>query len=179
MRILIGFLFVFATSIASAQIVFAPSISYITHEEEDNGGGKSAENMMFADFRLGYLHPSGLYLGGMYSMSKYSDATTSANGFSVGPTLGFSHYNGFYALFTYYIMAEQKNLSNSAQTYTDGMGPQVDIGWSFPITASFHIGPQITYRSVTFDKIDSGGAAIDNEHTIKHILPALNLWVIF
>ena len=190
MRILLSFLVVMSASVifsaavllspstASAQIVFSPSISYITDEIEVNGAS-AEDNRMFADFRLGYLHSSGLFLGGMYSMAKYSNGTTSANGFSVGPTLGFSHYSGFFALFTYYIMAEQDNRQDVTQKLTDGMGPQIDIGWAFPITASFHLGPQITYRSVTYDKLETGGASQDIEFTQSHILPAINLWFNF
>ena len=94
MRIFTGILFLFVTSLASAEIAFSPSFSYIT-EKDENSGVISEDNMTFFDFRLGYVHESGLFLGAMYSMANYSDATNSNRGFSVGPTLGFSHHTGF------------------------------------------------------------------------------------
>jgi hypothetical protein len=177
MRILTGILFVLATSVASAQIVFSPSVSYMT-EETEVSGVSSEYNKMFLDFRLGYLHASGLFLGGMYSMSSLADGNDSHKGYAVGPTLGFSHYSGFYTLFTYFLMAEQDQM-NGTDTATDGMGPQIDIGWAFPVTATFHIGPQLTYRSVTYDKMDQSGTSVTLESTRTDIMPAINLWFNF
>jgi hypothetical protein len=144
-------------------------------EEQENAGVTTSEyTKSFYDFRLGYLSASGLYLGGIYSMSSY-DQGYNQKGFAVGPTVGYKHYAGFFALFSYYLMAELK--VDATSTLTDGMGPQVDIGWAFPLTSSFHIGPQITYRSITFDKIDPGAVAV--EITQTDLVPAINLWFNF
>lgn len=174
MRILLGLFILVATSVASATIVFSPSFSYMTEKVEDTGVTSSEYTKSFYDFRLGYLHSSGLFLGGMYSMSSY-DAGFNQKGFAVGPTIGFSHYSGFFALFTYFLMAESD--IDATNTMTDGMGPQIDIGWAFPITSMFHLGPQITYRSITFDKVDPGSTSIDI--TRSDIVPAINLWFNF
>ncbi len=175
MRILLGILVVCVTSMASANIVFSPSFSYMSEETENAGTTTREYTKSFYDFRLGYLAPSGLYLGGMYSMSSYDDGSYNQKGFAVGPTVGFKHYAGFYALFTYFLMAELK--TSSVSTLTDGMGPQVDIGWAFPLTSSFHLGPQITYRSITFDKQDPGAVSV--EITQTDLVPAINLWFNF
>lgn len=174
MRILLGLFIVVFTSMASATIVFAPSVSYISEEQENAGVSVGEYTKSFYDFRLGYLHSSGLYLGGMYSMFSY-DSGFNQKGFAVGPTIGFSHYSGFYALFTYFLMAELD--VDATTTMTDGMGPQIDIGWAFPITSMFHLGPQITYRSITFDKADPGSVSIDV--TQSDIMPGINLWFNF
>lgn len=182
MRIFTGLLFLVATSVASAQIVFAPSISYTTQEIDNGSGGVSKEKIMFGDLRLAYLHSSGLFLGGTYSMAKLGDETNSTDGFSVGPTIGFSHYSGFYALFTYFLMSEQEVVNSGViDTRTDGMGPQIDVGWAFPLTAMFHLGPQITYRSVAYDKLDSagGGASTDVDVTLSYMMPSIMLWFNF
>ena len=174
MRILLGLIILVATSVASATIVFSPSFSYMTEKTENAGTTASEYTKSFYDFRLGYLHSSGLFLGGMYSMSSY-DRGFNQKGFAVGPTIGFSHYSGFFALFTYFLMAELD--VDATNTMTDGMGPQIDIGWAFPITSMFHLGPQITYRSITFDKIDPSSTSIDV--TQSDIVPAINLWFNF
>ncbi len=175
MRILSGILMLCLTSVASANIVFSPSFSYMKEEQENAGVTTGEYTKSFYDFRLGYLSASGLYLGGIYSMSSYDDGLYNQKGFAVGPTVGFSHYSGFFALFSYFLMAELKTSSTS--TLTDGMGPQVDVGWAFPLTSSFHLGPQITYRSITFDKLDPGATAVDI--TLTDLIPAINLWFNF
>ena len=175
MRILLGILVLCATSMASANVVFSPSFSYMTEEIEQAGTTVRELTKTSYDFRLGYLHPSGLYLGGMYIMTSRDDGNYNEKGFAVGPTVGFSHYAGFYALFTYFLMAENKVAADT--TFTDGMGPQVDIGWAFPLTSSFHLGPQITYRSITYDKVDPGAVALETTQT--EIVPAINLWFNF
>jgi hypothetical protein len=176
MRILTGLLFLVATSVASAQVVFAPSFSYVS-EKGDLNGAQFEDNMTFLDFRLGYLHSSGLFLGGMYSMTNLSDVNDSNKGYAAGPTLGFSHYSGFYALFTYFLVAEQD--ASPTQTFTDGMGPQLDVGWAFPLTAMFHLGPQISYRSITFDKEDNAGVSTSVENKLTYFMPAIVLWFNF
>lgn len=176
MRILVGLIFLVATSVASAQVVFAPSFSYIS-EETEISGAQGEDNKTFLDFRLGYLHSSGLFLGGMYAMTNFSNTSDSNKGYAAGPTLGFSHYSGFYALFTYFLVAEQDR--SSTQTFSDGMGPQIDIGWAFPLTAMFHLGPQISYRSLTFDKVDNSGVSTSEENKLTYFMPAIVLWFNF
>ncbi len=177
MKILVamGLAFSVVLSVVSAQaeIVFAPAASYLKIEDEVEGVAAGESELSSYDLKLGYVHASGLYLGGMYQMSKRNDD----KGFAAGPTLGFSHYSGFYALFTYFLVAEH---DNSAPTkLTDGMGPQVDIGWVFPITHMFFIGPQMSYRSITYDKIETSGGTAPTETTRSNVLPYVSLWFRF
>ncbi len=162
----------FAVASANAEVVFAPAASYFKIEDESNGTTSELEISNY-DLKLGFVDASGLYLGGMYQMSKLNND----NAFAVGPTLGFSHYSGFYALFTYFLVAEQDNGANS--TFTDGMGPQIDLGWIFPLTSSFFIGPQISYRSISYEKQDTAGVSTDVDFTRTNILPYISLWFRF
>lgn len=172
MKFFVIFAVLLTTVSASAEIVFAPAASYFK-TEDDNQGSVSESEISSYDLKLGYVGASGLYLGGMYQMSKFGDDA----GMAAGPTLGFNHYSGFYALFTYFLIAEQE--LNSTTELTDGMGPQVDIGWVFPVTRMFMIGPQISYRSISYDKVDSGGASADTDFTRTNILPYISLWFRF
>lgn len=181
MRLFTSLMFLFFSSslfssFATAQIVFAPSFSYISEKQDDNGA-ISENKLTFYDFRLGYIHASGLYLGAMYSMTGIADTNNSNSGYAAGPTLGFSHYSGFYGLFTYYLIAEQN--TSSVQKYTGGMGPQIDIGWAFPVTPMFHLGPQLSYRSVKYDKSVTGGVSTSTDFTRSNIVPAIVLWFNF
>jgi len=170
MRLLFTLSLVLFALSAQAQIVFAPSAAYTKVEQDDNTGTPAEFVVAAYDLKLGYLHSSGLYLGGMYSIGELGDEKN----FRAGPTVGFNHYSGFYALFTYHLIGEQD--TGPGTGYEDGMGPQIDIGWVFPLTAMFHIGPQITWTSIKYDK-DETGTAIDETHTF--ITPALSLWFKF
>lgn len=163
----------FITAAAHAEIIFSPALSHTRQRSESSGILTNKEEVSFYDFRLGYLDPSGLYLGAVYSMGTIDDD----DAFSVGPTVGFSHYSGFYAFFSYYLMAETK--SPSGNKVTDGMGPQVDIGWVFPLTSMFHIGPQISYRSIGYDKQEVGGATNSVDIVDTFFTPSVVLWFVF
>lgn len=173
MKFLIGLSVFFCVFSAQAEINFSPSFSYFKLEDENGGAATSELELTTYDFKLGYVHSSGLFLGGMYQMSKFNDDQATA----VGPTLGFKHYSGFYALFTYFLMAEQE--SGASTTFTDGMGPQIDVGWMFPLTYMFYIGPQISYRSINYSKVDISGASVETDFTRSNVLPYISLWFRF
>lgn len=177
MRSLAVLLIMTTATWAQAQIVFAPSITYSSTEIESPGGTTDSDSMVI-DLKVGYQHASGLILGANYSMNNMALFNDDDSGFSLGPMVGFSHYNGFYALFSYFIMGEFEQ-GNSTTTLTEGMGPQVDIGWVFPITSSFSLGPQITYKSITYDTIESAGVETTQENTITEINPFITLWFRF
>lgn len=172
MRFLMTLFVVFSAMTAHADIVFAPGISYSTHKEETTAGTGESKDITY-DLRLGYLHPSGLYLGGMYSKLTVDDF----DGSSFAATIGFQHYSGFMALFHYHLMAEMDRTATT--TMTDGMGPQIDIGWVFPITYMFSVGPQITYRSINYKKLDNGSGTSETDITRSDIMPYLTLWFKF
>lgn len=173
MRLFITAVLIFSTLSAQAQIVFAPAASYLKIEDEDASGSLSETELSSYDFKLGYLHESGLYLGGMYTILGVNDN----DGYSAGPTVGFNHYSGFFALFTYHLVGEMDN--GPGLTMTDGMGPQVDLGWVFPLTSSFHIGPQITYRSINYQKAETSTGSADIDYTRSNILPYITMWFKF
>lgn len=168
---LLGVFFSLAT--AQAEIVFAPGISYSTIKSQTNGATTTDGKTVSYDLKVGYVHPSGLYLGGMYAITKFDDN----GGYAAGPTLGYSHYSGFYALFTYFLTAQQNTASNSK--LTSGMGPQIDLGWVFPITSVFFIGPQISYRSIGYDKLESSGVSASTDQSLSQIMPFVSLWFRF
>lgn len=173
MKFILGLGLFFMVIAAQAEIVFAPAASYLKIEDENAAGAVSEIEITNYDFKLGYVHASGLYLGGMYQMTTLNND----DGYSVGPTLGFNHYSGFYALFTYFLVAEQD--LDPSTTLTAGMGPQVDIGWVFPVTHTFFIGPQISYRSISYDTVDANGVESDTDYTRTNMLPYVSLWFRF
>jgi hypothetical protein len=182
---LVTLLFVlFVCHVSQAQqIIFAPAVSY-TKESVRNATNPVAVSTvegktLSADLKLAYLHYSGLYLGGLYSLMNEDglDGAVENRQRSFGPTLGYSHYSGFYALFTYFLMSEYKDVTGDK--FKDGMGAQVDLGWVFPLTSMFSIGPQLSYRAIKYDKASISGADQTVDVTISDFRPYVSLWFQF
>jgi hypothetical protein len=172
MRFLIVISLIFASFTSQAAIIFAPGLAY-TKDTTTVDGTKTESKRTSLDLRLLYLHQSGLLLGGMYAMTSINDDDQTA----VGPSLGYNAKNGFFALFTYFLVSEYK--FSSGGKYKDGMGPQIDIGWVFPLTESIYLGPQLSYRSVSYSKIDSGGNSVSTDTTVANTTPYITLWLKF
>lgn len=168
---------------ASANLVLSPALGYYTNKQDATQPGAIAQDTetseLRADIRLGYVLPMGLYLGGMYSHLGQESCTNGScadsSGFLVGPSLGYHSLTGFYTLLTYHIMGEQ----GDAAKFTGGKGPQVDLGWVFPISSYVAIGPQITWRSVEYDKLEVGGTSQDTDFKTTSIAPYVSLWFMF
>lgn len=169
------------TATASANIVIAPSIGYVSDKQKSTTPSSfdTEQTATNIDIKAGYILPMGLYLGAMYSSLSYktcSGSTCSTSpGYNIGPTVGYFSNTGFYALLTYYIMGEVGDTTK----YTGAKGPQVDLGWIFPLSAYFSIGPQLSYKTVSYDKIENSGTSIDTDYTHSYIAPYLTLWFMF
>ena len=161
---------------AMGSIVLSPGVAYKTSSVEVSGA-KTESNQMLIDGRLGYVLPMGLYVGGMYSILNQGDEVDSNGGHLMGPSIGYYSMMGFYTLLTYHILGEMD--TSSTQTLTGGKGPQIDIGWVFPISSFFAIGPQMSYRSVEFDKVENSGVSTDTDYKATTIQPYLSLWFMF
>jgi hypothetical protein len=160
-----------------ATVVFSPAYTYDTSSVETNGSTSKTKRTSL-DLRLGYLDKSGLYLGGIYVMENASSTGGADTKMSaVGPSLGFNAQNGFFVIFSYFLTAEHKVSGGS--TYTDGMGPQIDLGWVFPLTESFYLGPQLSYRSISYSTIETNGSSVSQDTTRQNTVPYITLWYKF
>lgn len=167
-----------SVSVASASFVISPNISYQSSKTEQTQPSTSSSegSEMLIDARVGYVLPTGLFLGGMYSSIKSTSGNTDSSGFMVGPSVGYYSMSGFFAMLTYHIMGEY---GTSAAKYTGAKGPQVDLGWIFPITAYFSMGPQITWRSLDYNKLEGSGTSVDADLNSSTIRPYISLWFMF
>ena len=164
---------------ALAAVVISPGVSYSTNKAEATqpNATQSESAQTVIDARLGYVLPMGLYLGGMYSLITMDDGTDKNSGNLIGPSVGYYSMMGFYSIFTYHILGELD--LDSTTKLTGAKGPQVDVGWVFPLSAYFAIGPQMTYRSVEFDKIEGTGTSIDTDNKFTGIEPYVTLLFMF
>lgn len=168
---------------ASANFVIAPGLGYYTQSDEATQPAllttDTETTELRADVKVGYILPMGLYLGGMYAhigQEVCSGGTCAdSSGFLVGPSIGYHSLTGFYILGTYHIMGEQ----GDTLKLTGGKGPQVDLGWVFPISTYVGIGPQITWRSIEYDKVESAGLSQDTDYKNSSIAPYVSLWFMF
>lgn len=164
---------------ATASVVFSPAVSYSSTSTEEAGISTESSTLV-GDIRLGYVFNMGLYVGAMYQIETTDNNGSNPSAFNVGPTLGYYHKGGFYGLVTYHLLGESKDIPAVGNTYTDAQGPQVDLGWVFPLASSFSIGPQITWRQLEYGNFDDGtNPAVPSDRSVTEVRPYLSLWFMF
>ncbi len=166
------FVVLFAMNAAKAEIIFSPAVSYLSSKVEEGGATIIDGSTIFVDARLGYLMPNGLYLGGIYAIENNDAASSYYGGASVGFVSG-----GFSLIGSYFLLGEYD--PDGDLKYTGATGFQGDISYAHMIASNFAIGPQISYRSVEFDKRDNAGTETDSDRSDTQILPMINLWFVF
>lgn len=176
------------TNIAQADIWFAPAVFYNTTDfkdanEEPEQKKSNAETQI--DFRLGYLLPGGVYLGGIYGIAnatgKDGDTSTSENATRIGASLGFT-MSSFYLIGHYFLTAMRSTKSGETiKDYSSGSGLQTDLGWRFMIASTIGFGPQIVWRSLTYKKrvVNPAGTETTKSSTYAEIHPALAFFFSF
>lgn len=178
------------STVAQAQFIFSPGIHYTSStvtQQFPTGDVESKTDGMAIDLRLGYIMPMGLYLGGMYSIqsgvvaNRLSIGTDDdRSGSLIGPTIGYYSMMGFYLLGTYHITGKTRaENSGSHIEYSGGKGPQVDMGWVFPLASSFAIGPQLTYTSIEYSEVDTNTGSATTGYKTSDIRPYVTLWFMF
>ena len=178
------------SAVAQAQLVFSPGIHYATSTHTGQfptGDVNNKSDGMAIDLRLGYIMPMGLYLGGMYSIQSGIVANRvgigtddDRSGHLIGPTIGYYSMMGFYLLGTYHITGKTRAENSGAHVeYTGAKGPQVDVGWVFPLASSFAIGPQVTYTSIEYSEVDTNTASTTTGYKTSDIRPYVTLWFMF
>jgi hypothetical protein len=146
---------------AKAQVIFDPAVTYTRSKFTDDTGttGNSDTKTMLLDLKGAYLFTAqGIYVGALY---KYADSTFTGGdlkGYELGPTVGWTS-NGWSVSGTYFFLGERKTTIGGTETkFTEPKGLQVDLAYTHMFTPSFGFGPQLTYRNVTYDKSQVGGA---------------------
>ena len=148
-------------------VMFSPSFIFSSYNDRASGSSFAQVSGQYIDVRLGYVMPSGLYLGGIYDLMNRTDFTTERKRSSYGASLGMV-YNGFVLIGSYLISSEFE--TSSGTTLKSGSGLQVDLGYLFNVTGSFFAGPQLVYRSITYTKQNSTTVtSTDSTETIPYV----------
>jgi len=173
MAILMFGALLFPALTAQADILFAPSFTYMKYDTEDQTGS-SEDTRTGYDLRLGRFDKGGLLLGVTYSIYDKDSGGSKVTQKSLGPTIGYKYRNGFYGMLTYFLQSEYD--SGVGNKLKKGMGPQIDIGWMFNLSETVYLGPTISYRSIKY-KEDENGA--DADTTVTQLTPYVSLWFRF
>lgn len=172
---LVAMMITLGASFAQAQFVLNPNVTYTSDKTEgDAGDGESSRFSL--DLRAGFVGSSGLFLGGTYGYEALDfGAGDDAKFSSIAPTVGYFGGN-FLAMLSYHFIAET---DFGPGKYTEGAGPQVDVGYVLPVNSNFAIGPQLRWRSIEYGKVEAGGGEMEASITRTSLEPMVNLWFTF
>lgn len=121
------------------------------------------------DVNLLYFVRGGPTFGFRYLIESRNDAGSEA-GEAYGPSAGYYWERGWFILGHYDILAK-------LGSWTNGEGPQVDFGYLEHIGGQFHIGFQISDRTIVYksDKTSS----LSEIRTVKDTYPSFTLMYLF
>ncbi|WII70884.1 hypothetical protein QJS83_10470 [Bdellovibrio sp. 22V] len=133
-------------------------------------GSESESKVSTYDLKLGYLGGSGLYLGGIYSISKTEGSGASTDGKALGGSIGYVGASGFYVQGHYLAQAEYGD-------WKEGTGFQGDFGYITNVTGAFIVGVELSYRAIEYKK-DETDASVSSIKT-SELMPLLTVGFIF
>lgn len=124
-------------------VIFAPAFNYTS-----NWVDSSESSSLMIDLRLGTLVGTSFYVGGIYHIERDDAGGSNTNGYAAGPSAGL-YLGNFSLIGSYHLVAARKTGSSEL---TDGTGPQIDIAYAFDLGSNVKMGPQFTWREITYDK---------------------------
>jgi len=122
-----------------------------------------------ADLNLLYFVRGGPSVGFRYLIESRNEAGNES-GEAYGPSVGYYWQRGWFILGHYDILAK-------LGTWTNGKGPQIDFGYLEHIGSQFHIGFQISNRTIVYDTDKSG--PLSESRTVKDTYPSFTLMYLF
>ena len=177
--ILSVFAVLFIAPKAQAQWLFSPTFTYESSEVKPDSGAATKQTFTAIHARVGYILSNRFYVGGIYEQETWnSGGTFSPKITGFGPSVGYVSEKGFNVILHYLYGAQYEQSTTFKRTA--GAGPQIDVGYSFELNSTFALGPQITYRSVTFSKSETNGVENDDDKiTYTDLRPMIALFVKF
>lgn len=145
-----GLVFVSGLSEARAvsEVVFSPAFFYKSQETKA-GSSESERTEMLFDLRLGYILDSSIYVGAIYAQDTIDTGNSEAVRSSYGPSVGF--FQDSFALLLHYFLSSE--LDDDSTVY-EGSGLQVDVGYYMKVGSNSSLGPQISWKKFTYNKLD-------------------------
>lgn len=152
----------------------APALFYATSEYDrtEIGGGTGESSSLYYDLRLGYSWSNGMYAGAIYGTRGDGNGTNDFAETYMGASFGYSN-DGWIAVLHYFISAEEEIGTNTSLTSGTGFG--LDIGYMWSVNNTFSIGPQLSYRTFSYTKLDVAGTETDKDTSQAYTLPYIAL----
>lgn len=135
-------------------------------------------NMSQLELRVGYKFDFGLYVGGFYNVvsQKYLTPETSSDYF-LGLQAGYE-YHGLYGLAGYVLDGDQ-DMDSGGTKYSGAHGLQLTFGYRLPLMEDVYLGPEITYRKVSFKDKEISGLASTVSRYDETIIPSIAVYFAF
>ncbi len=163
-------------------VLLGLNLSYSTDKDETTTTTTTTNDYKttLMDIKLGYQAMSGLYFGLLYINDTGSSNSTNKATTGYGPTLGYMANNGFFIHATYLLDGEYDASTADSFKYKKGTGIQADLGYLFPVSSSFLIGAELSYRSIKYGTYYNGTADVTTQtRTNTSMDPKISLAFIF
>lgn len=136
----------------------------------------SQNSMSQFELRVGYEFDFGLYLGGFYTLGSQKFVVDSSD-YYVGVQVGYE-YGGVYGLAGYVINGDQ-DMTSGGEKYSGAHGLQVTLGYRQAIMEDVYLGPELTYRKVSFEDSEISGLAADTSRNDSVVIPSIAVYFAF
>jgi hypothetical protein len=133
-------------------------------------------SMSQLELRVGYKFDFGLYLGGFYNLTSQKYLADSSD-YYVGVQAGYECH-GLYGLAGYVINGDQ-DLTSGGVKYSGAHGMQFTFGYRLPLMEDVYLGPEITYRKVSFKDEEISGLADAVSRYDEVIIPSIAVYFAF
>lgn len=157
--------FLILPQLSQAAFVLNPALG-LYRSDEDNG-------LTQLELRIGYQFESGLYLGGFYDLTSQK-FVEDADEFYAGVHIGYVCPTGVYALLGYVIAGDQ-DLDSGGVKYTGATGVQATLGYKMLLAEDVYLGPELTYRRVSFEDEEIQGAPGKTNRNDEVIVPGFSM----
>jgi hypothetical protein len=151
--------------LSQAAFVLNPALG-MYRADEDNG-------VTQLELRIGYQFDFGLYLGGFYDLTSQK-FVQDASEFYGGVHIGYETSVGIYALLGYVVAGDQ-DLDSGGIKYTGATGAQATLGYKMLLAEDVYLGPELTYRRVSFKNEEIQGAPSQTNRNDEVIIPGISV----
>jgi hypothetical protein len=140
---------------------------------------KSADT--YIDLNLGYIMSNGLYFGLLYFTDSTDHNGARTTGYSgYGPSIGWMFNSGWMIKAHYVLDSTDDKYSTTLDKWTKGTGLQLDVGYMFPVSSTFHLGAQLVYKSIKFTNYNDGTTDFTTySYTKTETLPQITMAFVF
>jgi hypothetical protein len=184
LRVTMIALSVFLSQRTEASIAFSPTVNYRASDDKSSASAESKTSVTAFDFRLGYILPLGILVGGTYAMESGTGVRSGGNETSLigkryGPSLGIV-FDTLNFVGTYFMAGDYETKDGSTNyKYTEGTGYQLDLGWTWMLANKIGMGPNIVYKNLNYTKRTavSTNTQSNSDYRVNEIYPNVAFWI--